>query len=62
LTTVKHGYVVRDETDTWTEHQPSADKEDEFIRLHRVDEYGKWHLEPTRRNRRILKRAELHLI
>ena len=40
---VKQGKVVRDERDAWSDH-PSADKEDEFIRLHGLDEYGKWHL------------------
>jgi hypothetical protein len=27
------GHVVRDERDAWSEHQPSADQENEFIRL-----------------------------
>jgi hypothetical protein len=36
--------VVLDERDAWSEHQPSAEEENEFIRLHGFDEYGKWHL------------------
>jgi hypothetical protein len=35
---------VRDERDAWSEHQPSAAQENEFIRLHGWTEYGKWHL------------------
>jgi hypothetical protein len=41
---VNKGDVVVDERDAWSEHQPSAEKENEFIRLHGFDEYGKWHL------------------
>jgi hypothetical protein len=36
--------VVLDERDAWSEHQPSAHQENEFIRLHGFDEYGKWYL------------------
>jgi hypothetical protein len=38
------GKVVVDERDAWSEHQPSAAQENEFIRLHGFDEYGKWYL------------------
>ncbi|MDB6123260.1 MAG: hypothetical protein JWQ71_2253 [Pedosphaera sp.] len=41
---VKEGHVVIDERDAWSEHQPSADKENEFIHQHGFSEYGKWHL------------------
>ncbi len=41
---VKKGKVVYDERDAWSEHQPSAQNENEFIRLHGFGEYGKWHL------------------
>ena len=41
---VSKGHVVLDERDAWSEHQPSAHKENEFIRLHGFDEYGKWYL------------------
>jgi hypothetical protein len=36
--------VVIDERDAWSEHQPTAAQENEFIRLHGFDEYGEWFL------------------
>jgi hypothetical protein len=41
---VNDGKVVLDERDDWSEHQPSAQEENEFIRRHGIREYGKWHL------------------
>jgi hypothetical protein len=41
---IKDGRVVRDERDAWSEHQPSAKEENDFIERHGFDEYGKWHL------------------
>lgn len=41
---VSEGKVVIDERDAWSEHQPSAQKENEFIRQHGFNEYAKWHL------------------
>jgi hypothetical protein len=41
---IDEGKVVRDERDDWSEHQPPAEKENEFIRLHGFEEYGRWHL------------------
>ena len=41
---VKEGKAVWDERDAWSEHQPSAEQENEFIRLHEFDEYAKWYL------------------
>jgi hypothetical protein len=41
---IQVGHVVFDERDAWSEHQPSAEKENEFIRLHGYREYGKWYL------------------
>jgi hypothetical protein len=41
---VSEGKVVLDDRDAWSEHQPSAEAENEFILLHGFDEYGKWHL------------------
>jgi hypothetical protein len=29
---------------SWSEHRPSAQAENEFIRLHGFPEYGKWYL------------------
>lgn len=36
--------VILDERDAWSEHQPSPQKENAFIRQHGYDEYAKWHL------------------
>jgi hypothetical protein len=41
---IGRGKVVFDERDAWSEHRPSAEAEDEFIRLHGFDEYAKWYL------------------
>jgi hypothetical protein len=41
---IGQGKFVADDRDAWSEHQPSAAKENEFIRLHGFEEYGKWHL------------------
>ena len=41
---IREGRVVLDERDAWSEHQPPAEKENEFIRLHGFEQYGKWYL------------------
>jgi hypothetical protein len=41
---VGEGHVVLDERDDWSEHQPSATQENEFIKEHGIGEYAKWHL------------------
>ena len=41
---VNEGKLVWDERDAWSEHQPSAQQENEFIRSHGINEYAKWHL------------------
>lgn len=41
---IKEGRVVKDQREAWSEHQPSAEKEDEFIREHGLGAYGNWHL------------------
>jgi hypothetical protein len=41
---VAQGKVVIDERDDWSEHQPSAQRENDFIAEHGYGEYGKWHL------------------
>src|SRR5918998_6707475 len=41
---VRKGHVVVDERDAWSEHQPSAQQENQFIDLHGFGEFGKWHL------------------
>jgi hypothetical protein len=41
---IKQGHLIVDDRDAWSEHQPSAEKENEFIRENGFGEYGKWHL------------------
>jgi hypothetical protein len=41
---VHDGRFVLDERDDWSEHQPTAAQENEFIERHGIDEYEKWHL------------------
>jgi hypothetical protein len=41
---VEEGKFVHDERDAWSEHQPTARKENEFIERHGFGEYAKWYL------------------
>jgi hypothetical protein len=41
---IEAGKVVLDERDDWSEHQPSAAEENEFLEQHGWDEYAKWYL------------------
>jgi hypothetical protein len=41
---IREGHVVRDDRDDWSEHQPTADQENEFIETHGYSEYALWHL------------------
>jgi len=41
---INAGHVVVDDRDAWSEHQPSAQQENEFIHRHGWKEYGKWYL------------------
>jgi hypothetical protein len=38
------GHFVADHKGAWSEHRPSTDDENEFIRVHGFSEYAKWHL------------------
>jgi hypothetical protein len=38
------GKYVIDDREAWSEHQPSTQQENEFIRQHGIAEYAKWHL------------------
>lgn len=38
------GKYVADDRDAWSEHQPSAQQESDFIREHGYAEYARWHL------------------
>jgi hypothetical protein len=41
---IEQGNFVFDERDMWSEHQPSAQDENEYIKKHGFGEYGKWYL------------------
>ena len=41
---IQEGHVVFDDRDAWSEHQPSPEQENEFIRQHGFSEYAKWFL------------------
>jgi len=41
---ITDGHFVSDERDAWSEHRPSAQQENEFIREHGLMEYGRWYL------------------
>jgi hypothetical protein len=43
-TLIKQKRVVLDAMDDWSEHQPSAEQENEFIAEHGFGEYQKWYL------------------
>ncbi len=43
-TLVNEGKFVFDERDAWSEHQPSTQKENEFLQAHGFAEYRKWYL------------------
>ena len=41
---INEGRIVLDERDAWSEHRPTAEHENEFIRLHGFAIYGRWYL------------------
>ena len=41
---ISNGTSVKDEKDKWSEHQPSAQKENRFIEENGFSEFGKWYL------------------
>jgi len=41
---IEQGKFVFDEKDMWSEHQPSAQDENEYLQAHGFGEYGKWYL------------------
>ena len=41
---IQEGRAVVDERDDWSEHQPSASEENEYIEAHGWSEYGRWYL------------------
>lgn len=41
---IARGRYVIDDRDAWSEHQPSTQKQNEFIRQYGYAEYARWHL------------------
>ena len=41
---IDQGKFVCDEKDSWSEHQPSTQDENEYLEEHGCSEYGKWYL------------------
>jgi hypothetical protein len=41
---ISEGQFAFDERDEWSEHRPSAEEENEFLRRRSFAEYGKWYL------------------
>ena len=47
---IREGRVVLDGKGAWAGHRPSPREENEFIRLHGLGQYAKWHLGIDRRH------------
>jgi hypothetical protein len=41
---VKQGHCVADNKGAWSQHRPSTEEENEFIRVYGFSEYAKWYL------------------
>ena len=41
---IREGKFVADERDAWSEHQPSAEKENRYIEEHGFPAYARWYL------------------
>jgi len=41
---ITQGRAVADKKNSWSDHHPMAEEENEFIRVHGFAEYGKWYL------------------
>jgi hypothetical protein len=41
---IGEGRFVADDRDAWSEHQPTAAKENEYLEAHGFSEYGRWYL------------------
>jgi hypothetical protein len=52
---IRAGHRVIDDRDAWSEHQPSAEQENEFIAEHGWTAYGRWHLGVDREQNRETK-------
>jgi hypothetical protein len=58
---VVEGRVVLDQRDDWSEHQPSAQQENEFIDDHGFAEYGRWYLGSTTNTTRTRRADQVSL-
>ena len=41
---LRRSEITHDERDDWSEHAPSADEENRFIKRNDIAEFAKWHL------------------
>ena len=41
---IKEGKFVLDDRDAWSEHRPTAQQENSYIKEHGYDEYERWYL------------------
>jgi hypothetical protein len=41
---IADGSYILDARDDWSEHNPTASKENEYIKQHGIRAYGRWHL------------------
>jgi hypothetical protein len=41
---IEAGFFVLDDRDDWSEHRPSAQKENEYLQAHGEGEYAHWYL------------------
>jgi hypothetical protein len=41
---IKQGHFIADRKGSWSQHRPSTELENDFIRQHGFGEYAKWHL------------------
>ncbi len=41
---IRQGHFIADHKGAWSGHRPSADEENDVIRLYGLDGYAKWHL------------------
>jgi len=56
---INEGKFVYDQRDAWSEHRPSARRENEFIERRGFFEYGKWYLAINDEYREDTKRQRL---
>lgn len=52
---IREGHYVADERDAWSEHQPSAERENDYLQRHGFEEYAKWYLGVDHDERKDIK-------